>query len=65
MNLIRQNDVIKCIGFRMGSLSEKIKNVESFDVCYSIDENEWNGEKSFQLKMKDIKLQKESISRFV
>jgi single-stranded-DNA-specific exonuclease len=44
------------IGFGMGNLFENIKDNQSFDVCYSIDENEWNGKKSLQLRIRDIKV---------
>jgi len=43
------------IGFGMGDYFEIIKDDQSFDVCYSIDENEWNGKKSLQLRVRDIK----------
>ncbi|SVD94702.1 uncharacterized protein METZ01_LOCUS447556, partial [marine metagenome] len=29
------------------------------DIAYVIGENEWNGQKSIQLELKDIKLRKE------
>jgi len=39
----------------MGEYFEIIKDNQTFDVCYSIDENEWNGKKSLQLRIRDIK----------
>ncbi|MFY0603930.1 MAG: single-stranded-DNA-specific exonuclease RecJ [Flavobacteriaceae bacterium] len=40
------------IGFGLG---DKINNINnSFDIAYSLDENEWNGVKSIQLLLKDI-----------
>ena len=35
------------IGFGMGSLFQKINDCTSLDICYSINENEWNGRKIF------------------
>ena len=55
INVKRTSNSIAGIGFGMGNLFEKIKDNQSFDVCYSIDENEWNGKKSLQLRIRDIK----------
>jgi single-stranded-DNA-specific exonuclease len=43
------------IGFGMGNLFNNIKNNQKFDICYSIEENEWNGRKSLQLQLRDLK----------
>ena len=43
------------IGFGMGSDLPIIKSKTPFKVVYSIDENEWNGRVSLQLKLKGIK----------
>jgi len=41
------------IGFGLGKKKELINN--DFDIAYSLDENEWQGVKSIQLLLKDIK----------
>ena len=43
------------IGFGLGDQLEFIKNKKLFKAAYTIDENEWNGTISLQLKIKDIK----------
>ena len=43
------------IGFGLGDQIELIKNKYIFKAAYTIDENEWNGNVSLQLKLKDIK----------
>ena len=43
------------IGFGLGDKLEYIKNKMPFNLAYAIDENEWNGRVSLQLKLKDIK----------
>lgn len=55
VNLKRSKDSISGIGFSMGSFFENIKDNQEFDVCYSLDENEWNGKKSLQLRLRDLK----------
>ena len=46
---------INGIGFGLGDKLEYIKNKMPFNLAYAIDENEWNGRVSLQLKLKDIK----------
>jgi single-stranded-DNA-specific exonuclease len=55
INAKRNKGAIAGIGFGMGEYFEMIKDNKTFDVCYSIDENEWNGKKSLQLRLRDIK----------
>ena len=43
------------IGFGMGDFFDNIKDYQEFDICYTIEENEWNGKKSLQLMLADIK----------
>ncbi|WP_396591308.1 single-stranded-DNA-specific exonuclease RecJ [Allomuricauda sp. R78024] len=46
---------IGAIGFNLGSKIERVKNKNSFDAVFSLDENEWNGTISLQLKLRDIR----------
>ncbi len=46
---------IVCIGFSLGDKLDLISNKKPFRAVYSIDENEWQGNISLQLKLKDIK----------
>lgn len=41
------------IGFNLGDKMEFVQN--DFDIVYALDENEWNGFKSIQLLLKDIR----------
>jgi single-stranded-DNA-specific exonuclease len=45
---------INAIGFNLGDKCELITDAKKFKAVYSIDENEWNGNISLQLKLKDI-----------
>jgi len=45
---------INAIGFNLGDKCELITDAKKFKAVYSIDENEWNGDISLQLKLKDI-----------
>ncbi len=46
---------ISGIGFNLGDKLPAINNGNPFDAVFSIDENEWQGRASLQLKLKDIK----------
>lgn len=52
-----QNDefAIDFIGFNLGAQLSLIQSRKKVDIVFSIDENEWNGTVSLQLKVKDIK----------
>ena len=47
---------IVCIGFGLGDKLSLIKNKNTFKATYSIDENEWKGNVSLQLKLRDIQV---------
>ena len=46
---------LNSIGFGLGSKLALVQNKTPFDIAYVIEENEWNGQVSLQLKLKDIK----------
>ncbi len=54
---VRQNNSegIPAIGFGLGNKMEVTTHKEPFEAVYCIDENEWNGKVSVQLRLKDIK----------
>lgn len=54
---VKQNNSegIAAIGFGLGKKLETTKNGHPFEMVYSIDENEWKGNISLQLRLRDIK----------
>lgn len=46
---------IGAIGFNLGDKISLIKNKNSFDAVFSLDENEWNGTVNLQLRLRDIR----------
>jgi len=54
---VKQNNTggIGAIGFGLGDKIGLTQNQQSFQAAYCIDENEWNGNVSMQLRLKDIK----------
>ncbi|MFP4058853.1 MAG: single-stranded-DNA-specific exonuclease RecJ [Bacteroidales bacterium] len=58
LNLIQEDNpfnVMPAIGFGIGSKLKSIRTGYAFDVCYSIDENNYRGTKTLQLRIRDIK----------
>lgn len=54
---VKQNNSegLGAIGFGLGNKLESTKNRKPFDVVYCIDENEFNGTVTIQLRLKDLK----------
>jgi single-stranded-DNA-specific exonuclease len=54
---VRQNgsEGMAAIGFGLGNKMELTTNKNPFEAVYCIDENEWNGTTSIQLRLKDIR----------
>ena len=54
---VKQNgsEGIAAIGFGLGDKFDLTTNQKPFQVAYCIDENEWNGKVSIQLRLKSIK----------
>ena len=46
---------LNSIGFGLGSKLALVQNKNPFAIAYGFEENEWNGQVSLQLKLKDIK----------
>lgn len=47
---------IDCIAFNFGHVFEQMKGDCSLDVCYTIETNEWQGNRTLQLNIKDLKI---------
>lgn len=45
---------LNAIGFNLGSKCELLKEKNSFNVVYSIDQNVWQGTTSLQLRLRDL-----------
>jgi single-stranded-DNA-specific exonuclease len=59
LNLIQEEDpykVYSAIAFQQGNLYKHISMGQGFDICYSLEENEFMGRVNLQLNIKDIKL---------
>ncbi|MCR9228488.1 MAG: single-stranded-DNA-specific exonuclease RecJ [Flavobacteriaceae bacterium] len=48
-------DPIGGIGFNLGDKLDVVKGIKPFDAVFSLDENQWKGTVSLQLKLRDIR----------
>jgi len=58
LNLIQEEDpykVYSAIAFQQGNLYKHISMGQGFDVCYSLEENEFMGKVNLQMNIKDVK----------
>ena len=51
----RTGNPVSAIAFNQGHHIDKMRDGQSFSVCYHIDENIWQGNTTLQLRVKDIK----------
>ena len=49
------NSTLSGIGFGMANHISKIKSRDPFHILYTVDENEFKGQKHLQLKLKDLR----------
>jgi len=58
LNLVQESDpyhVFPAIAFQQGKKFDKMQGGRAFDICYSVEENEFKGHVSTQLNIRDIK----------
>ncbi|OGM54337.1 single-stranded-DNA-specific exonuclease RecJ [Candidatus Woesebacteria bacterium RIFCSPHIGHO2_12_FULL_44_11] len=53
--LRNQEKVFEAIAFSFGHLAQKLSLGDQIDIAYNLEENVWNGHKSLQLKVRDIR----------
>ena len=58
----QDNIVLSGIGFNMGEKFHLLQMKKPLDIVYTLDENEWNGQKSLQLKVIDIRLHEQALA---
>ncbi|MCB0396267.1 MAG: single-stranded-DNA-specific exonuclease RecJ [Flavobacteriales bacterium] len=46
------------IGFRLGDRVELLRAGNPVDICYTVEENEWNGNTRLQLVLKDLRVRR-------
>jgi single-stranded-DNA-specific exonuclease len=47
--------IFDAIAFKFGFMADRLTRGDKLDIAYTFEENEWNGERKYQLNIKDIK----------
>lgn len=55
LSITHDNVVFNGIGFNLADKYEQLAGKQPVDIVFTLDENEWNGNKSLQLKVIDLK----------
>ncbi|MEO1487317.1 MAG: single-stranded-DNA-specific exonuclease RecJ [Bacteroidota bacterium] len=55
LSLTQNGKVFSAIGFGLGKILDTVKSGRTLDAVFSLEENEWNGTTSIQLKLRDIR----------
>jgi single-stranded-DNA-specific exonuclease len=55
LSVMQNNTVYSGIGFNLADRIGYLKNRQPVDVVFTLDENEWNGNKALQLKVVDLR----------
>ncbi|GAB3427025.1 single-stranded-DNA-specific exonuclease RecJ [Niabella aquatica] len=59
--VVKQNDItLTGIGFNMADKFNTVASRQPFDIAFKIVENEWNGKKSLQMRIEDIRAANEA-----
>jgi single-stranded-DNA-specific exonuclease len=61
--LKQHNTSFSGIGFNMAAKFPILLNRRPLDIVFTLDENEWNGEKTLQLKMIDLRLSEQEANK--
>lgn len=61
--LRQNNSSFKGIGFNMADKFHLIESKKPLDVVFTIEENEWNGQKMLQLKVQDFRLSEGAVNK--
>lgn len=54
-NLVQNRIIISAIGFGLGEKKSLLDSKAEVDIIFTVEENEWNGNTSLQLNLKDIR----------
>ena len=51
----KNSSIINGIAFGMAEKINLMNTKKEFDICYTLEENEWNGQKKLEIGVKDLK----------
>lgn len=61
--LRQNNNSLKGIGFNMADKFHLVESKKPLDVVFTLEENEWNGQKMLQLKVQDFRISEDATNK--
>jgi single-stranded-DNA-specific exonuclease len=55
LSVVKDGTQLQGVAFGFGDFITKVKSGQPFDICYTLEENEWNGRKRVEMEVKDLK----------
>ena len=59
ISLLSRSRSYPAIGFQLGRHFPRVKKGEPFTICYTLEENYWNGRTDIQINVKDLRFDEE------
>ena len=59
ISLLSRSRSFPAIGFQLGKHFPRVKKGEPFTICYTLEENYWNGRTDIQINVKDLRFDEE------
>ena len=59
ISLLSRSRSYPAIGFQLGKHFPRVKKGEPFTICYTLEENYWNGRTDIQINVKDLRFDEE------
>ena len=55
ISLLSRSKTFPAIGFQLGHCYPRVKKGDPFTICYTLEENYWNGKTEIQINVKDLR----------
>ena len=59
ISLLSRSKTFPAIGFQLGHCYPRVKRGDPFTICYTLEENYWNGKTEIQINVKDLRFDEE------
>ena len=59
ISLLSRSRSFPAIGFQLGKYFPRVKKGDPFTICYTLEENYWNGKTDIQINVKDLRFDEE------
>ncbi len=61
ISLLSRSKTFPAIGFQLGHCYPRVKKGDPFTICYTLEENYWNGKTDIQINVKDLRFDEDEV----